>query len=116
MDEPNDMWIPVKGDPLGRSEPKLFFIGCPLPWLARVLPVVNSKDQLVVALYVYSRCEAYGSKTVPVPNYQLAQLGISRQTKYRAVQHLQQAGALKVEEQEVPPGKRQQSLVITLLW
>jgi hypothetical protein len=74
------------------------FIGCPVPWLAWLAPLVKSKEQLIVALYVYRRCCIGRSDTVTVPNDELEQLGISRFGKYRVLIMLEQAGILTVHE------------------
>jgi hypothetical protein len=73
------------------------FIGCPLPWLKRVLPAVQSAGQLAVALYVYRRTKICGSKTVILSNAELElKLGVSRFTKYRALSNLEGAGIAKL--------------------
>jgi hypothetical protein len=72
------------------------YITCPLAWLAQVRLVVRSVDQLLVAQVLYRRCLVQRSKTVDLPNGELRKLGISRQTKYRALAELEEAGVLTV--------------------
>ena len=86
------------------------YVTVPLPWLARVLPVVHTPGQLVVALLLYRECLMRRSNTVALSNNKLRELGISRQTKYRALGGLQEAGAVTI-------GTRNgRSMRITLLW
>jgi hypothetical protein len=82
-----------------------------LPWLARVLPVVRSADQLVVALLLYRECLLHRSNTVALLNGELRKLGISRQTKYRALDELREAGAIITEQTDNRCAVR-----VTLLW
>jgi hypothetical protein len=82
-----------------------------LTWLARVLPVVRSADQLVVALLLYRECLLRRSNTVALSNGELRKLGISRQTKYRALDELCEAGAIAIEEADT-----RRSVWVTLLW
>jgi hypothetical protein len=71
------------------------YIGCPVAWLKRVLPIVKSKDQLAVALYLHRRRVVCGNEVFSIPNAELyAALGITRQTKYRTLRHLEQAGVI----------------------
>ena len=81
-----------------------------LEWLARALPIVQSADQLAVALVLYRRCVRKRRRTVSFPNGELTGLGISRFTKYRALAELQEAGAVSIETE----GRH--SLRVTLHW
>jgi hypothetical protein len=82
-----------------------------LPWVARVLPVVRSADQLMVALLLYRECLLRRSNTVALSNGELRKLGISRQTKYRALGELREAGAIAIEEADT-----RRSVRVTVLW
>lgn len=82
-----------------------------LPWLARVLPVVRSADQLVVALLLYRECLLRQSNSVALSNGEFRKLGISRQTKYRALDELRGAGAIAIKEADT-----RRSVRVTLLW
>jgi len=86
------------------------YVTAPLSWLARVLPLVRSADQLVVLQLLYRRCLLRRSKTVALPNGELAALGISRFTKYRLLANLQEAGAAAVEQ------RNGQASAVTLNW
>ena len=70
----------------------------------------RSVDQLLVMLVLYRQCLMRRSKTVSLPNTELRELGISRQTKYRALAELEEAGALIKE----PWNGR--SVQVTLRW
>ena len=87
------------------------YVTVSLAWLARVLPVVRSADQLVVALLLYRECLLRRSNTVALSNGELRNLGISRQTKYRALDELREAGAIAIEE-----ANTRRSVRVTLLW
>jgi hypothetical protein len=73
-------------------------IGCPLWWFKAVLPVVQSKNELVVALALWRLRSMRGRRTITVANvYLLAELGINRWTKYRALKRLAAAGIVTVK-------------------
>jgi CRP-like cAMP-binding protein len=73
-------------------------IGCPMDWLKWVYPVVRSKAELLVALYIYRLRSIQRSRTVKVSNTRLAaELGINRFAKYRALKRLADAGIITVE-------------------
>lgn len=70
-------------------------IGCPMWWLQRVRPVVKSKDQLVVAVYLWRRrIICGGDATFDLPNGELKTLGISRKVKLRTLDLLAAAGLI----------------------
>jgi hypothetical protein len=54
------------------------YITCPLSWFAQVLPVLRASDRLAVALLLYRQCLMRRSRTVDLPNGELAKLGIGR--------------------------------------
>jgi hypothetical protein len=74
------------------------FIGCPVRWLQQVSSVVQSKDQLIVALLLYRHHALYRGKTFAFSNTEIANFGISHQTKYRALGYLEAAGLIRVEK------------------
>jgi hypothetical protein len=71
-------------------------IGCPLSWFRLVFPVVRGKNELAVAIYLYRLRALRHSRTVAVPNGFLAELGIERHAKYRALDRLEAAGLITV--------------------
>ena len=96
--------------PVKRADDRL--IGCPVAWLLRVLPVVRSPKQLVVAIWLWRRRVVCGNRdTFSVPNGELERWGISRQAKYRALGYLVAAGVIAEPQLAEPAG----SLVVTIL-
>jgi hypothetical protein len=93
-----ELWINDGTD--GRPAPKRRdgrHIGCPLTWFKAVLPVVRGKNELVVALAIYRLHVVRKSRTIAVSNVSLlAELGISRHTKYRALRRLAAAKIITV--------------------
>ena len=86
------------------------YITVPLSWLARVLPVIRTPEQLAVALLIYRECLMRRRSTVALSNDKLRELGIGRYTKYRALGQLQEVGAVSV-------GTRNgRSVRVTLHW
>ena len=90
----------AENDPLWRKaglwadalpRPTKGYVTVPLSWLARVLPVIRTPEQLAVALLLYRECLMRRSNTVALSNNKLRELGISRQTKYRTLGRLQEA-------------------------
>ena len=59
---------------------------------------MRSANQLVVTLLLYRECLLRRSNSVALSNGELRKLGISRQTKYRALDELREAGAIAIEE------------------
>jgi hypothetical protein len=105
-DGPDD----IANAPALKQRPNEHLIGCPIWWLQRVLPVVSSKNQLVVAIYLWRRrIVCGGRKTFDVPNNELKSLGISRQTKYQTLVRLEAAGAIRIKR------KGKEALTVTIL-
>jgi hypothetical protein len=72
-------------------------IGCPVAWLKRVLPLVKSKEQLAVAMWLHRRRAVCHSNTFTVPDKELfEELGVTRFVKYRTLRHLEGAGLVAV--------------------
>ena len=86
-------------------------LGCPLEWAKRVIPVVQSKEQLAVAIWLHRRRAVCKCEVFDVPNDTLhKELGLSRYVKYRTLQRLKKAGAIAV----VRGNKR--ALQVKILW
>jgi hypothetical protein len=93
------------------QSPDEHFVGCPVWWLLRVLPVVESKTQLTVALYLWRRRIVCGNhKTFGVPNGELKSWGVSRKVKYRTLDRLAAAGMIRVNRK----GKEAHTVTILL--
>src|SRR5262245_5011716 len=72
-------------------------IGCPLWWFKLALSIMRSKKEFAVALYVYRLRIVHRNRTVSVSNERLlAELKIDRHAKYRALQKLAEAGAIRI--------------------
>ena len=99
----SDLWL--KGDDgLGPSDmdgapprPAKGYILVPVDWLARVWPLLRSAQQVLVLQLIYRRCLIARSRTVPLPNGDLAAFGISRYGKYRTLAALGEAGLVSLE-------------------
>jgi hypothetical protein len=88
--------IEPKSTPKHRRQQGLH-IGCPLSWLRRVLPLIATKEQLAVAIWLHRRRVICGGEPFSVPNKALTEeLGIGRLVKYRVLQRLERAGAIVV--------------------
>jgi CRP-like cAMP-binding protein len=104
----NDLWIEGPDDIANARMPKrrrngehsadlARHIGCPLWWFMAVFPAVRSKKELAVALYIYRLRAVRHSRAVAISNTGLlAELGISRYTKYRALKRLADAGLISI--------------------
>jgi hypothetical protein len=95
-DDPFDdpAWKEVEKPKRKPGQPHL---GCPLAWFNRVLPLVRSKEQLAIALYLHRRRSVCGSATFTVPNRELyEELGLTRFTKYRTLRYLERAGVIAI--------------------
>jgi hypothetical protein len=99
----NDLWLDGD-DALGPSDmdgapsrPANGYVTVPLAWLARVQCEAGSVHQFLVMLMLYRQCLMRRSKTVSLPNTELRSLGVSRYTKYRTLDELEEAGALTRE-------------------
>jgi DNA-binding transcriptional ArsR family regulator len=70
-------------------------IGCPVEWLKRIRPLVNTRDQLLVAIWLHRRRAICRNELFTVPNKALQEdLGLSRRVKYRALSRLERAGVI----------------------
>jgi hypothetical protein len=94
LDDPH--WQKTKTTKLRRSGRHM---GCPLPWFVWVFPLVQSKEQLGLAFYLYRRCCICRSDTVTVPNNEIRDLmDVSRFGKCRMLKSMEEAGILRIEE------------------
>lgn len=85
-------------------------IGAPLEFVADACRLTEGRAALVVALCIYRRISICNTRTVTLPSGELAELGIDRSYKRRALIKLQRAGLIKVEN------AWGQTARITLLW
>jgi hypothetical protein len=75
-------------------------IGCPLWWFKLVFPIVHGKNELAVALYIYRlRSVQHRSSVLTITNERLlAELGINRFAKYRALRRLADAKVIAIKQ------------------
>jgi hypothetical protein len=83
--------------PVARRPRAKRLIGAPLEFVADVCRLTEGRAALVVALYIYRRVQICGGRTVTLPSGELAELGIDRSHKRRALIKLQQAELIEVE-------------------
>jgi hypothetical protein len=80
------------------KDPKDRLFGCPIWWVQCVRPVVRTKDQLIVAVYLWRRRIVCGSEVFDVPNGELKICGVSRKAKKRTLELLAIAGRIRVTQ------------------
>ena len=85
-------------------------IGAPLEFVAQVCRLTEGRAALVVALYIYRRVQICDDRTVTLPSGELAELGIVRQNKQRALIKLQRARLIRVENESGRTAR------VTLIW
>jgi hypothetical protein len=85
-------------------------LGAPFEFVADVCRLTKGRATLVVALSVYRRVQVCNNRTVTLPSGELAELGIVRQNKQRALIKLQRARLIKVENESG------QTARVTLIW
>ena len=78
-----------------RKKPEPFAI-VPLSWAKRMTAATHTKRALVGIVLLHMAWKTKRT-TFPLPNGQLAKLGVSRQTKRRALADLERAGMITVE-------------------
>ena len=93
------------------------FCGGPIWWWQRVASVVNTKEQLIVAIYLWRRRSVCGHRnTFDVPNGELQIFwGISRHVKYRTLDMLAAAGLIKINPLRKNKGRGKLPTSITIL-
>ena len=85
------------------------FVRVPIWWAEQACNATRTPKALVCIWLLYLSWKT-GSKTFALPNGELRKMGISRQTKRRALTALERAGLLKVER------LTRKSVVVTLLF
>jgi hypothetical protein len=86
-------------------------VGFPLEFLIDVCRLTEGRAALVVAEIIYRRTHVCRSQTVTLPAAELAELGITRRQKNKALAQLHTAGLIRVES--TPLGR---SAKVTLAW
>jgi hypothetical protein len=85
-------------------------LGAPFEFVADVCRLTEGRATLVAALYIYRRVRICDDRTVTLPSGELAELGIVRQNKQRALIKLQRARLIKVENESGRTSR------VTLIW
>jgi hypothetical protein len=86
-------------------------VGYPWAYLVDVCRRTRGQAPLAVAAFIYRRTHVCKSQTVTLPSAELAELGIDRSKKRRALAQLAGAGVIRIEENT--PGRTSK---VTLLW
>jgi len=86
-------------------------IGCPWAFLVDVCRLTEGRTAMLMALFVYRRTKVEKSRTVKLPADDLADMGIDRRRKNKALAKLEIAGLIKIERMAVG-----QSADVTLTW
>ena len=83
------------------------------PWafLVDVCHLTHSRTALAVAVYIYRRTHVCNNQTVTLPGGELAELGIDRSMKRRALAQLKAAGLIRIGRMSSG-----QTVRVTLLW
>jgi hypothetical protein len=96
LDDPAEP-VEVKKSTEYRADPNEPYVRVTLAWLQRVLPLVESKEQLVVAEWLFRRRAVCKQEWFSVPSGELElELGISRATRYRTLIHLERGGVIAI--------------------
>jgi hypothetical protein len=86
-------------------------VGFPWAFLVDVCRLTEGRTALVVAEIIYRRVHVCRNETVTLPPAELAEVGIDRPQKSRALAKLEAAGLIRIEQ-----GRAGQSSRVTLLW
>lgn len=106
--------VPVKGGPplaspsAQRGERLVAF---PWAYLVDVCRLTEGRAALVTAAFIYRRTHVCKSRTVTLPGTDMAELGVGRELKRKALARLEAAGIIRIESNE--PGCTAE---VTLLW
>ena len=71
-------------------------LGAPFNFVVEVCRLTEGRAALVVALYIVRRVKICNSRTITLPSSELAELGLTRQDKQRALVRLQKAGLVEL--------------------
>ena len=91
-----------------RKAPNSTFVKVPLWWIEQVARSTRS-PQVFVAIWLLHLSWKAGSLTFPLPNGRLAEYGVDRQAKRRALTNLEEAGLVTVDRRD------RKTLIVTLV-
>lgn len=86
-------------------------VACPWGYMVAVSQLTTGKAAVLVAQYIYRRVHVCKSRTVTLPSAELAELGVGRTQKNRALTQLARAGFIRIEKGVMGCTSR-----VTLLW
>jgi hypothetical protein len=86
-------------------------VAFPWAYLVDVCRRTEGRTALIVAMYIYRRTYVCRSRTVTLPAGELAELGINRRNKNKALAMLEAAGLIRIKK--AAPGC---SVKVTLTW
>jgi hypothetical protein len=95
----------------GKRKRRRKMMGAPLGFWADVCRLTEGRTALVVAMCIHRRTHVCRSLTVTLPIEELAELGINRRDKNKALALLEAAGLIRIEK--AAPGC---SAKVTLTW
>ena len=117
----SDLWLEGVDDGLGpsaanrrraaRRQRGRRLVGFPFAFLADVCRLTEGRAILVVAALIYRRMCVCNSRTVTLPSAELAEVGVDRSLKRKALARLEAAGIIRIEK--AGPGR---AIRVTLLW
>ena len=96
--------------PVGKAKRGQRRVGCPLAFLGDVCRLTEGRAPVLVAELIYRRTYVCKSRTVTLPSAELAELGITRQQKARALTKLATVNLIRIEKSAGCSAR------VTLLW
>jgi hypothetical protein len=103
--------VVAAGKAAGRLKQGRRLVAFPWAFLVAVCERTEGRTALVVAMYIYRRTHVCRSQTVTLPPGELAELGIDRRDKNKALVKLEAAGLIRIERMAIG-----QSARVTLTW
>jgi hypothetical protein len=95
----------------GRAKRNRRLVAFPWAFLVEVCSLTTSRSALVVAELIYRRTQVCSSLTVTLPGAEMAELGVNRSMKQRALARLAAAGLIRIERTACG-----RTAKVTLLW
>jgi hypothetical protein len=86
-------------------------VAFPWSYLVDVCRLTEGRTALIMAAFIYRRVHVCNNRTVTLPGAELAELGIDRSMKSRALVRLQRAGFIRTERTATGRASK-----VTLLW
>ncbi len=80
------------------TQARLRLVAFPWAFLVDVCRLTEGRTALVLAEYIYRRTHVCDSQTVTLPGAELAELGIDRPQKHKALAQLARAGFIRIEQ------------------